>query len=211
MNHPEREIRKAMFGDNYPPIINFYDHATPDEEKTKASGRPRYKAVPYISIKPTAPDLVVKDLFSRAVTPEDKLQFPEQWAKYEARKQRIKERNPAIEVMPGMTVEAHAEFRELGLFDCKQLAEYDGDLAPYNYLKTIAKRVMEISHEHLPEEREPVRAEASRPEHDSAGPDWASGRTETRAENSRPQASQKESHQEKGFKTSYDWSISIPA
>lgn len=177
MSQIEQEIRNAVFGrDDYPPKVHFYDHPVPDEEATERSDRPRYKEVVYVVIKPTHPDLAVKDFRSRAMVETDQRMYPQQWQKYLESKERIDARNPSIEAIPGMTVAAHAELKALGLFDCDQLAAHEGDLAPYNHLKLFAKKVMELSNEFkdLPEEREPVRVEEDRRQQQQGISDWPS-------------------------------------
>jgi len=211
MNHAEREISQAIFGrDDYAPKVHFYDHPVPDAEATERSGRPRYKPAIYVVIKPTHPDLAVKDYRSRAITEADKHEYPQQWQKYLDTKDRLARRIPSIEAIPGMSVSAHAELKALELFNCEQLAAHEGDIAPYNYLKSFAKRIMELSDEFkdIPEEREPVRVGADRRQQRQIAPDWAGSRGSTQAYQEK--GNQKEGSQEENYqKGSFSYSFTV--
>jgi hypothetical protein len=202
MNRAEKEISEALFGKtDYPPLVHFYDHAVPDEEKTALSGRPRFKSVPYLTIKPTHPDLAVRDFRSRAMIEIDQRQYAQEWQKYLDTKARIKARLPSIEVMPGMTVEAYAELKALGIHTCQALAEYKGDLSPYNNLKQLASRIMELADEigNLPEERDAVPVGADRRQQHRIETDW----TGSRGGYSTQETPQKAGYQEGNFSYSF--------
>ena len=143
-NSDYREISTALFGrDDHRPIVNFYDHAVPDEAATKKSGRPRYKAVVYVRMKPTAPDLTVRDVRSRLAKDEDKAIFKPEWERYLAEK--AGDQSPKLDGIPGMTIVAKYEFEALNLKTVAALAAYEGDIAPYEHLRETAKKIMEVS------------------------------------------------------------------
>lgn len=143
----EQEIRNAIFGrTDYPPIITFFDHATYNEELTRQSGRPRYTEKTYTRIKPTHPDLKVRDEACHPTTEEEKLAYPEQWAKYQEVRGDGAEFKPPLQAVPGMRVSYFNELRDLGIFNADDLAKHDGDLDELNWMKGVAQQIMEISH-----------------------------------------------------------------
>ena len=141
-------IHAAVFGrTDYEPIITFYDHAAFNEELTKQSGRPRYVETPYMKMKPTHPDLKVRDVVSRKVKPEDKLRYPRQWAEYEKVKAEQREFRIPLQALPGMKLSYWKELTDLEIFDAEALASTDLDLGELNWFKQLANRLMEVSSE----------------------------------------------------------------
>jgi len=142
----ELMIRQALFGrEDYRPLVSFYDHAVPDAEATEKSGRPRFRPVVYVRIKPTSPDLSVRDVRARLATEKDRLEYAPEWARYLAQKDTSPNRRPPLSAIPGMTVDANAEFNALNLRNCADLAAYAGDVSPWEQLRETAQAIMRIS------------------------------------------------------------------
>ncbi len=180
MSVPQRMIREweASQGvDRLGPIVTFYDHALPDDEATKQSGRPRFKHAVFIRMvtqnDPTG------STFCREAKDEDKQQFPKEWAQYEELKAQVDTRAPSIKAIPGMDAVALEELKALDIVNCKQLAEYEGDLSPINHLRQIAQQIMEIdneAHRGIRGQRESVPENLDgRTNGQQSGTDWAGG------------------------------------
>lgn len=171
MSAAERDIRLALFGkQDYPPRVQFYDHSPHDPELSEKSGRPRFREVLYIKLKPTHPDLTVRDVVSYPAKEADKLEYPVQWAEYQKKQTEITEFKPPLQAIPGMRISAFNELQALEIYDCGALAEYKGELDEIDYLRDIAKRIMEVSDEarNLRDERQAVQEATDRQQHDSA-------------------------------------------
>lgn len=149
-----KEWEESFGVDKLGPIVSFFDHAEPDSELSKQSGRPRFKDVAYIELKtrndPTA------SAHTRKATPEDKASYPAQWARYSEQREAIETRPPLLWAIPGMTKAYFEELKALDISDCKDLAEHKKDLHPINHLRDFAIRIMEISHEIRGSERAAV-------------------------------------------------------
>lgn len=139
------KIKQAMGYGGGRPIVQFYDHAVKDEALSEQCGRPRYKKLVYIQKQSSAPDQVVKDTFSRKATEQDKHDFPEEWAEYERRKGAIDNLDPLLTSVPGMHVAAQFELRDLGIFTCRQLVDYQKPLEGLEELRETAKRILHVS------------------------------------------------------------------
>ena len=144
MNPIEEQIAKELGHDRSKPHVQFYDHAVKNAKRSEEAGRAKYDAQVYILKTPTAPDLVVRNTFSRKMEEKDKAEFPEAWARYQARKQQIDNYNPHVKGIPGMTVTANAELRDLGIVTCRDLVGYEGDLDDLEPLREIALEVLDI-------------------------------------------------------------------
>lgn len=145
-NRTYKAIHQEVFGrTDYEPIVVFYDHAVRSEELTAKSGRPRYVEVPYCKIKPTHPDLKVRDEKSKPASEELKKQFPRQWEAYQKTKSNELEFKPVLQAIPGMSYAIFRELQELDIHNAEDLANYAGDLGEIDYLRQLAKRIMEVS------------------------------------------------------------------
>ena len=166
MDYHERKIREAMGEASHKPWVSFFDKAVPDEKLTEETGRPRFRERIYIQKVPSAPDLPVRDIFTRAMEEEDKAEFPEEWQAYLARKDAIANPAPPIQALPGMDVAAEAELQALSIRTCRDLVAYKGDLDVLEPLRNTAREIMRISDE-IRKERSGVRTatEHARPVH----------------------------------------------
>ena len=144
MNPIEEQIAKELGHDRSKPHVQFYDHAVINKRLTEESGRNRYDAKVYIRKTPTAPDLVVRNTFSRKMEEQDKKDFPVEWARYVERKSNQDNYNPFVRGIPGMTVAAAAELKDLGIVTCRDFAHYEGDLGDLEALREIAIEVLDI-------------------------------------------------------------------
>lgn len=201
-----KEISEAVFGKNdYEPLVTFYDHAAYNEVLSKQSGRPRYTEQTYTLLKPTHPDLKVRDTVSHPTTQDEIDRYPEQWARYQAEKQDQRDFHPPLQAIPGMRISYFRELQALEIFDAKALAEYEGDLGEIDHLRELAKRIMEVAREArelrearenpVREEREPVRTSNDRREYEEIE---AVGTGTIQPIGTRPQFTQAETQQEKG-------------
>ena len=155
MNQPAiiRELEVAHGVDRLGPIVSFYDHALPANQsardfmnKGKFSGeRPRFK--PAVFVKKTTRNDPTNSTFTQPVTEQDKEMHPREWALYCELKEKAEDRSPPIAAIPGMDAVSMEELKALGISDCKQLIEYQGDLDSIEHLRETAKRIMEIAHE----------------------------------------------------------------
>ena len=144
-NQHEELIAKELGHDKSKPLIQFYDHAVRNNAKSEQCGRPRYDAKVYLRKVPTSPDRVVRDVFSRKMTEQDKHEYPTEWAQYLERKGGADNHNPPVTILPGMTVAAQAELKELRIFNCKQLVACERDLDDLEPLREIARKVLAIT------------------------------------------------------------------
>ena len=105
------------------------------------------------------------------MTDVDKMEWPEEWARYQELKTVVANRNPPLKAIPGMDVASYEELKALKLFDCKLLAEYVGELWNLAPLRETAKRIMEVSNECAiqDEKREALQVGAGRPVHADMG------------------------------------------
>jgi hypothetical protein len=175
MNHHEETIAQAMGEDKSQPHVMFFDHAVFSKDLTEKSGRPRYIEKAYIRKIPSAPDLIVRDVFDAPANDEHKRQFPEQWAAYLARKSELDMYTPPIEALPTMTVARKAELHALKIRNCRDLIDYQGDLDELEPLRDVAKKIMGIANglrnrREVSEEREVVQNGADRQPHYSPRP-----------------------------------------
>ena len=196
----KKEISEAVFGkQDYAPLISFYDHAAYNEVLSKQSGRPRYTEKTYTLMKPTHPDLKVRDKVSHPTRPDEIENHPREWEIYQKTKRDQHEFKPPLQAIPGMRISYFRELQALEIFDAESLANYEGDLGEIEHLKELSKRIMEVAHEarNLRERREAVRDNPDRPAYHSTPVPGRSVITEiARA----PQVGEKESHQESGKK-----------
>ena len=143
-----QEIYNSVFGrTDYEPIVTFFDHATYNEELSKQSGRPRYTEATYTRIKPTHPDLKVRDEVCHPTTEEEKLRYPKQWEAYLNSRSAELHFKPPLQAIPGMKISYFNELRDLGIFNADELLHYDGDLDELEFLRKIAKKIMEVAGE----------------------------------------------------------------
>lgn len=153
----DREIADAMGYKKNKPFVTFFDHALEDRELSEKSGRPRFKACVFIRKIPSAPDLLVRDVFDRQMVEEDKKDWPEEWAAYCARRDEIRRGVPPVTAIPGMDVASIAELKALGVFNCEQFVNYPEPLDNMEGLRKLAKRILEVASEDR-KERDDVRA-----------------------------------------------------
>lgn len=145
MRNPiEKKIAEELGYGNHKPYVQFYDHAVLNQARSEEAGRPKYDAKVYIQKTPSAPDLAVRNNFSRKMIEADKHEFPEEWAHYCAKKKEQDNFNPLVTGIPGMTVTAAAELKDLRIVTCRDLANYDGDLDDLEPLRDIARQVLDI-------------------------------------------------------------------
>lgn len=193
MSRAEEEIRQALFGkQDYRPLVKFYDHAVPDAAATEASGRPRFRQQLNVLIKPTHPDLTVRDTVSRKAEEKHMAEFREEYEAYLKNKERTEtEFRTPLQGVPGMTVVAFRELTELGIEDTLDLAEYEGDLGEIDYLREAAKKIMEVARavrasfeesERIRKERETIRPVPSRSQYSGGA-----GITQTEEKESDPE------------------------
>jgi len=198
-NRIYKEISDQVFGkQDYEPVVTFFDHPAYDEELSEKSGRPRFTEQTYTLLKPTHPDLKVRDEVSHPVRDHEIERYPEQWAAYQKTKKEQAEFKPCLQAIPGMKVSYFRELQALEIFDAEALANYDGDLGEINHLKDVSVRIMEISNEAqlLHQRREKVREDRDR-------------RVQHRPQvlrASEKESGEKESQEEKTF--SYDFQVS---
>jgi len=164
MSVPARVIREweeAHGVDRLGPIVNFYDHALPIE----STGRPRFKAAVFVQ-KKTRND-PTGSTFCREATEDDKREFPREWAAYCDARDQIEHRAPPLSAIATMSPVAFEELKALDINDCRQLAEYSGDLDVLNPMRETARRIMEIANEdrRIRERRETVPDQVGRPVH----------------------------------------------
>lgn len=168
----EQQLKQSYGVTNLPPLVTFFDHAIEDPELTRQSGRPRFNDVTYIEKKPRGSN--TGDVFHSLATDEHRLEFPKQWAAYMEKRGELANRAPSLKAMPGMTEAKYKELLALGLRDCEQLMNYEGnldDLAPF---RSIARKIMEISND-LREGRNAVGTEAGGQVHADSGLSGAIG------------------------------------
>jgi hypothetical protein len=168
MNHHEQKVRELMGEKNYKPYVSFFDHAAENAELTEASGRPRFVERVYIQKIPSAPDIPVRDVFTRAKTKEDEREYPEEWAAYCERKEAVSNLRPPIAAIPGMDVASKAELLALNIRDCEAFVNHPEPLDELEPLRATAKRIMEISNG-IREGRQVVQDDTVRPIHHPAG------------------------------------------
>jgi hypothetical protein len=143
-----QEIYNSVFGrTDYEPIVTFFDHATYNEELTKQSGRPRYTETTYTRIKPTHPDLKVRDEVCHPTKEDEKQRYPKQWEAYKKLKDAELEFKPPLQAIPGMKISYFRELQDLNVFNADDLVNYDGDLDELEFLRSIAEKIMEVSRE----------------------------------------------------------------
>ena len=170
MNLHERKIAEAMGHDRSKPMVQFFDHAAFNATLTKESGRPRYTSHIYLRKIPSAPDLVVRDVFDRAMVEEDKTDWPEEWALYEKRKGGMNNMKPPITAIPGIDVASKAELAALELFTCDDFVNYAKPLEGLEELRETARAIMEVSDAiAIRKRRESVRVEEGRQVHGNGG------------------------------------------
>ncbi len=163
-----RKMAREMGLEATPKIFaRFFDHAIEDKEASRQSDRKRFKHATYLELRNLAE--VVQDVFHRKMIPQDKNDYPEQWAAYASSRGEISNRRPSLRAIPGMTEEAYEEFKWLKLWDCEKVMNYEGDLTNLEPFRKVAKQIMEISDEQVREERAMVRNEANGPVHSIAG------------------------------------------
>lgn len=168
MNYDEMKVREAMGEVDHQPYIEFFDHAIENRFKSKESGRPRFASQVFIRKIPSAPDLIVRDVFDRQMVEQDKTDYPEQWQRYCERKSKLDNFSPPITAIPGMTVAYNAELRALGIQYCEQFVAFERDLDELEPLRETARKIMEIAHE-IRAQRDDVRVEERRqPDRDSS-------------------------------------------
>ena len=155
-NQHEELIAKELGHDKSKPLIQFYDHAVRNNEKSEQYGRPRYDAKVYLRKVPTSPDRVVRDVFSRKMTEQDKREYPDEWAHYLERKSGADNHNPLITILPGMTVAAQAELKELRIFNCRQLIACERNLDDLEPLREVARKVLAITDDVMNPPKQPV-------------------------------------------------------
>lgn len=163
-----KQINDEVFGrSDYEPKVTFYDHAAFSDTLTAESGRPRFVEQTYIMLKPTHPDLKVRDVVSHAAKPEEIAYYTKEWAEYLQRKKEQQEFKPPLQAIPGMRISYFRELQELGIFDAEALSEYEGDLGEISHLRDLSRKIMEISREarDLYAKRQEVRDVQDRPEH----------------------------------------------
>jgi len=176
-----KEISDAVFGrTDYEPIVTFYDHASYNEVLSKASGRPRFIEKTYTLLKPTHPDLKVRDEVSHPVKEEEKLMYPRQWAAYQKTKQDQLEFKVPLQAVPGMGRAAFEELQALQIFDAESLVNYTGDLGEIDHLRELAIQIMEVSDaaRDLHRKRQTVREDSHRQQYNggsSTGQGFAGG------------------------------------
>ena len=168
MNLHERKIAEAMGHDRSKPMVQFFDHAAFNATLTKESGRPRYTSHIYLRKIPSAPDLVVRDVFDRAMVEEDKTDWPEEWALYEKRTGGMNNMKPPITAIPGIDVASKAELAALELFTCDDFVNYAKPLEGLEELRETARAIMEVS-DAIRKKRESVRTEEGRQIHRDSG------------------------------------------
>lgn len=156
-------LKPAMGVTEKGPIVSFFDHAEPDKEATKTSGRPRFRDVTYVRFQTR--DDVTRPVFCCKALQEHKDEHPREWAHYCERKKGIENRAPILWAIPGMTRAKFEELRAIGLNDCEKLADYEGDLEQLAPLQEVAIKIMEISDEGI--ERVQQRSRQDR----TSGPD----------------------------------------
>lgn len=144
MNPIEEQITKELGYDRSKPHVQFYEHAVKNAKRSEAAGRPKYDTSVYILKTPSAPDLVVRNTFSRQMIEQDKKDYPQEWARYVERKQQRDNFNPMIRGIPGMTAAALAELRDLEIVTCRDLVNYGGNLDELETLRDIAEQVLDI-------------------------------------------------------------------
>lgn len=171
MDYHEKQIRQAMGEKRHLPYVSFFDHAVEDKELTEKSGRPRFRSRVYIQKIPSAPDLVQRDIFTRAMTEEDKQDWPEEWARYLEKKEAIDNLTPPITAIPGMGVAEKAELLALGIKNCREFVDYPKGLDELEPLRETAKKIMEVSRyvKDIREGRQGVRNAPDRQMHNPAG------------------------------------------
>lgn len=186
MSIPQRVLKEweeSQGVDRLGPIVTFYDHALPDNEsardyvgKGKWEGeRPRFKPAVFVRMQ-TRNDPTGSTWCDKA-TREHSEQYPKEWQRYLEGREQLDNRAPPITAIHNMNPVAFEELRALGIADCRELVEYDGDLDSLEPMRATAKRIMEISSENsndgysgdVREGRQSVSAHVERPVHgDSA-------------------------------------------
>lgn len=182
-----------MEGKDKRPFVSFFDHAIQSAELTEKSGRPRYIPKVYIQKIPSAPDLQVRDRFARAMTEQDKLDYPQEWALYQQRKGDIDSLVPPVTAIPGMDAAKRMELEALNIHNCRQLVDYEGNLDNLEETREIARRILEVANE-IREGRDAVRDAADRQIHHPASVPGAGGGRKAKEE-----GNEKAGKQEEGY------------
>ena len=180
-------------------FARFFDHAISDPEKSKKSGRKRFKPAVYLELRNLAES--VPDVFHRKMIEQDKADYPEQWDQYQKNQQAISNRAPSVNAIPGMTVVAYEEFKALELWNCEKIAEYSGDLENLEPFRALAKQIMEISDGEVSKKRAMVRTAPSGQIHDNSGADRPAAII--------PIKTEKESNEKKGKEESFRYSFQV--
>lgn len=124
------ELAGAFGMEETEPRVKFYEHAVRDQKREREQqqrieagaeeiARPFFKVADYVEIR--FPD--VKDYISRPVKDEDRRTYPQQWAAYQARKERGGSRTE-LAVLPEMGAVEQAICDHLRLTYIEDLIEY---------------------------------------------------------------------------------------
>lgn len=117
------QIRREVEGPRYPMLVKFYEHPTLDGVASTEKGRPIYKTKLFVWMKPTSPQLTVKDPKSKPATQAHIREYPEEYARYEA--QKGNKRGRPLSLLPSMNAGLEKELADLGVFTLEQLADID--------------------------------------------------------------------------------------
>jgi len=204
----EQQLKTAYGVTEKPPLVNFVDWALKDEVLTKETGRPRYRDLIFIEMRPRDGS---RDIFREIVTDEHKLQYPKEWAEYEKRKGALDVHSPKIGLIPGMTRAKFEELTDLGIVTCADLVEYPKSLDELDGLRAMAKKIMEACNEKdrsIREERTQVGAPLVGQLYSAASRRWPSGSSgaftgTVPGTTQAPQDQEKESFQEETFRYSF--------
>lgn len=101
------------------PLISVFDHAICDRAATDRIGTPQFIEVPHITIKYRGQ----RDYITRRLREEDKKNYPEAWARYQAEKMEAASLGAPLDKLPAFTAAIAAELRLRGIQDIETLAE----------------------------------------------------------------------------------------
>jgi len=100
------------------PLIHVFDHVVCDRAETDKIGAPQFKEVPHIKIKFRGQH----DYITRRLCEEDKQNYPEAWARYQAEKMEAASLGAPLDKLPAFTAAIAAELKSLGIQDIETLA-----------------------------------------------------------------------------------------
>lgn len=134
----DEKITAAVISWNTKFAVAIYDYAVPDNDATERDGRPRFRNVPYIAVRPVDEN----DYTAHQLREEEKTRWPRAWAAY----CRMREQGTGTDIalLPGITAADLCELRALKVETVEQLAVYAGDIGTLDPFRAIARRLLSL-------------------------------------------------------------------